>query len=141
MLKGFREFIFRGNVIDLAVAVVIGAAFTALVNSFVNAVINPLLGAVGTKNLNNYVWCLKGPCSTAATAPHPGVYVATGSILSALITFLITATIVYFVIVLPYTRARAFMDRNKPEADRELTEVDLLVEIRDELRAGRDAGG
>ena len=139
MIKGFRDFVVRGNVIDLAVAVVMGAAFTALVNSFVNAVINPLLGAFGSKNLNTYVWCLKGVCDKSVT-PETGVYIAWGSIVSALITFLITATIVYFVIVVPYNRMRAFMDRNKPAPDAPITEIDLLTEIRDELRSGRDGG-
>ncbi len=58
MLKGFRDFIGRGNVIDLAVGVVIGAAFTALVNAFVVNLISPLLGLFGTKSLTAYVWCI-----------------------------------------------------------------------------------
>lgn len=59
---GFREFITRGNVIDQPVAVVVGAAFITIVNSVVNGVINPHIGAFGTKDLVGYSSCLKGPC-------------------------------------------------------------------------------
>ncbi|MGW3865461.1 large conductance mechanosensitive channel protein MscL, partial [Streptomyces sp. NPDC005047] len=61
--QGFKAFLMRGNVIDLAVAVVIGAAFTNIVNSVVKGVINPLIGAFGTQSLDSYSSCLKGPCT------------------------------------------------------------------------------
>ncbi|MBM9505085.1 MscL family protein [Actinacidiphila acididurans] len=63
LLAGLKDFVVRGNVIDPAVAVVMGAAFTSVVNAEVNAVINPLVGAFGTKDLAGYSSCLKGPCS------------------------------------------------------------------------------
>lgn len=66
--QGFKAFLMRGNVVDLAVAVVIGAAFTNIVNSVVKGIINPLIGAVGTKNLDSYHSCLKGPCTGTGTA-------------------------------------------------------------------------
>lgn len=61
LLGGFKAFLMRGNVIDLAVAVVIGAAFTNIVNSVVKGIINPLVGAFGTKDLESYSSCLKDP--------------------------------------------------------------------------------
>lgn len=64
LLEGFKVFLLRGNVIDLAIAVVIGAAFTNIVNAFVKGVIDPLVGAFGTKDLGSYSSCLKGPCVT-----------------------------------------------------------------------------
>ncbi|GAA2743307.1 hypothetical protein GCM10010440_22250 [Kitasatospora cinereorecta] len=71
-MKGFKEFLLRGNVVDLAVAVVIGAAFTNIINAFVKGVINPLVGAFGTKDLSTYRSCLKGRApSTAPGTPRP----------------------------------------------------------------------
>lgn len=90
MLKGFRDFILRGNVVDLAVAVIIGAAFTSIVNSLVTDLINPLISAVGGKpDLSALVFTL-----------HGGVF-KYGSFLNALISFLIVAGVVYFFVVLP----------------------------------------
>ena len=90
MLKGFRDFILRGNVVDLAVAVVIGAAFTAIVNSFVNDILNPLIGAtVGKPNFGFVV-----------------VQVGTGKLMvgnfiNAVIYFVIVAAVIYFGVVKP----------------------------------------
>ncbi len=90
MLKGFRDFILRGNVVDLAVAVIIGAAFTGIVNSLVTDLINPLIAAFGGK-----------PDLSALTFTlHGGVF-KYGSFLNALISFLIVAGVVYFFVVLP----------------------------------------
>ncbi|GAA4950031.1 hypothetical protein GCM10023238_15440 [Streptomyces heliomycini] len=71
VLQGFKAFLMRGNVVDLAVAVVIGAAFTNIVNAVVKGVINPLVGAFGTQDLDGYSSCLKGPCEGVAM-PRPG---------------------------------------------------------------------
>lgn len=60
-MKGFKEFLLRGNVVDLAVAVVIGAAFTGIVNAFVKGVINPIVGAFGAKDLASYSLASRGP--------------------------------------------------------------------------------
>lgn len=90
MLKGFRDFILRGNVVDLAVAVVIGAAFTGIVNSLVSDLINPLLAAtVGKPNFGYLV------------AHVGGGEIKYGNFLNALISFLLIASVVYFFIVLP----------------------------------------
>jgi large conductance mechanosensitive channel len=90
MLKGFRDFILRGNVLDLAVAVIIGAAFGAIINSLVADVLNPLIAAVVGK-----------PDFSAIVLNVGSGHVKVGNFLNALISFLIVATTVYFVIVLP----------------------------------------
>ena len=134
MLKGFRDFIAKGSVIDLAVGIVIGAAFTALVGSFVANIINPLVGALGAKSLNEYYWCIKAPCGVdAKTGNVTGVAIGWGSFLSAIITFLITAAVIYYVFVVPMNKFRA---RNaSPEEEAEAEEIALLKEIRDALQA------
>ncbi|MFB7943670.1 large conductance mechanosensitive channel protein MscL [Kitasatospora phosalacinea] len=134
-MKGFKEFLLRGNVVDLAVAVVIGAAFTSVVNAFVKGVINPLVGLFGTKDLAAYSSCLKGPCEVdAAGNVTSGIFILWGSVLSAALSFLITAAVVYFLLILPmnhFMRKRKSVDEEALEA--EAKEVELLTEIRDAL--------
>jgi large conductance mechanosensitive channel len=138
VLKGFKEFISRGNAIDLAVGVVIGAAFTALVNAFVANLISPLLGALGTKSLETYNWCLKpGPadaCGPVGPNGTPvGVYIGWGAIVTAIITFLLTALLLYVVFVVPMNAYRRRTQTPEEEATAE--EILLLREIRDSLAA------
>ncbi|GAA2240517.1 large-conductance mechanosensitive channel [Streptomyces ruber] len=146
ILEGFKAFLMRGNVVDLAVAVVIGAAFTSIVNAVVKGIINPLVGAFGTMNLDGYSWCIKGPCEVAADGTvKQGVQMMWGSVLGATLTFLITAAVVYFLMVLPMSRylARQEARRKRKEATQEVvqvTELQVLQEIRDLLVAERDAG-
>ncbi|MDT3398515.1 large conductance mechanosensitive channel protein MscL [Streptomyces sp. B1866] len=143
VLEGFKAFLMRGNVIDLAVAVVIGAAFTSVVNSVVKGVINPIVGAFGTKDLERYRSCLKGPCETnAAGEVVHGIPIMWGSVLGAVLTFLITATVVYFLMVLPMSRylarrAAKEQEAEEKEAETQSAEVLLLQEIRDALVARR----
>src|ERR1700734_2954537 len=90
MFKGFRDFILRGNVIDLAVAVIIGAAFTAIVTSLTEKIINPLMGAIiGKPNFGYLVGHING-CE-----------IRYGDFLPAVINFLLIAAVVYFFLVLP----------------------------------------
>ncbi|MFJ8534268.1 large conductance mechanosensitive channel protein MscL [Streptomyces sp. NPDC093591] len=144
--EGFKAFLMRGNVVDLAVAVVIGAAFTNIVNSVVKGVINPLVGAIGTKNLDSYRSCLKDPCRVAADGTvTDGVVIMWGSVLGATLTFVITAAVVYFLMVLPMAKylARVEARRRAKEGAQEVievTELEVLKEIRDELVAQRGAG-
>lgn len=133
-MKGFRDFIVRGNVIDLAVAVVIGAAFTAIVNQIVNAVINPAIGALFKAD----------SLDTALGVPIPTVdggtnYIYFGAVLGALINFLIIAAVVYFVLVLPVNTLRERQAAKKGIAEEEAgpTETQLLAEIRDLLAERR----
>ncbi len=140
VLGGFKAFLMRGNVIDLAVAVVIGAAFTNIVNSVVKGVINPVVGAFGTKDLGNYAACLKGPCSrSSAGEVTAGVYIQWGTVLSATLTFIITAAVVYFLMLLPMKRWQDRQAARKPAepASAQATEIELLEQIRDALTEQR----
>jgi large conductance mechanosensitive channel len=141
MLKGFRDFIARGNVIDLAVGIVIGAAFTALVNAFVVNFINPIIGLFTGKDLAKNVWCIKAPDGqTECLVTDKGIEglgIGWGAMLSAIITFLITALVVYFVFVVPMNKYREKFVT--PEEEAEAEELTLLREIRDELKAQRGA--
>lgn len=143
VMEGFKAFLMRGNVIDLAVAVVVGAAFTGVVNSIVKGLINPVIGAFGTKDLEKYRSCLEAPCETnAAGEVVKGIPLLWGTVLSAVLTFLITAAVVYFLMVLPMSRYlahKAAKERKEEEeqADKESAEIALLREIRDELVALR----
>uniref|UniRef100_A0AAU2A489 Large-conductance mechanosensitive channel n=1 Tax=Streptomyces sp. NBC_00093 TaxID=2975649 RepID=A0AAU2A489_9ACTN len=141
---GFKAFLTRGNVVDLAVAVVIGTAFTNIVNSVVKGVINPMVGAFGTKNLDNYSSCIKDSCTgTGDTAT--GVKIMWGSVLGATLTFVITAAVVYFLMVLPMSKylARQTARQKAKEGAQEVIEVselEVLKEIRDALVAQRGSG-
>ena len=103
MLKGFRDFILRGNVVDLAVAVVLGVAFGAVVTGFVTAFLTPLIGlAAGKANLADLAFTVNG-----TKFPY-------GLFLNTLIAFLLIAAAVYFLVVVPVTR---LMERRKTEPD------------------------
>jgi large conductance mechanosensitive channel len=109
MLKGFRNFILRGNVLDLAVAVIIGAAFTAIITSLVSDIINPLIAAV------------VGKPDFSAIVVHVGSGVLkVGNFLNALVSFLLVAFVVYFVIILP---TNALMNRFYPAEEPAPTKV------------------
>ncbi|MEU9346509.1 large conductance mechanosensitive channel protein MscL [Streptomyces sp. NPDC048278] len=144
--QGFKAFLMRGNVVDLAVAVVIGAAFTNIVNSVVKGLINPLVGAIGTQNLDSYSTCIKEPCKLNADGTvQSGVQIMWGSVLGAALSFVITAAVVYFLMVLPMAKylARVEARRKAKEGTHEvveLTELEVLKEIRDALVAQRGNG-
>ncbi|MET0887255.1 MAG: large conductance mechanosensitive channel protein MscL [Mycetocola sp.] len=127
MLKGFKDFIMRGNVIDLAVAVVIGAAFTGVVNSIVQNIFNPLIGALFQADSLD-----KSLILTIGSAE-----LKFGAVIGACLTFLIVASVVYFVFVLPINTMKKHADaRRKAGVVREdtpVTEIDVLTEIRDLL--------
>jgi large conductance mechanosensitive channel len=105
MLKGFRDFILRGNVVDLAVAVVVGVAFTAIVNALVADIINPLIAAVVHKPDFSYL----------VLHLHGGV-IKYGDFLNAIISFLLIAAAVYFMVVLPINTLVARMKRHEQPA-------------------------
>ncbi|MEU8896313.1 large conductance mechanosensitive channel protein MscL [Nocardia sp. NPDC048505] len=126
MLKGFKDFIFRGNVLDLAVAVVIGTAFTAIVNAFTNGFVKPLLAVFGgTEELG---WGFR------LVPSKPATFVELGTIVGAVIDFLLIAAVLYFVLVTPANRVMARFGSKQAAA----TEIALLTEIRD-LLAAREA--
>jgi large conductance mechanosensitive channel len=117
MLKEFKEFIQRGNLVDLAAAVILGLAFNAVVQSLVIGVFTPLIGAVfGRQDLSS----LSFRVGSAA--------IQIGFFLDALISFLVTA-FVLFLVIKAYNRAFP-----KEEKSAEPTEIELLTQIRDELR-------
>lgn len=124
MLKGFREFVLRGNVLDLAVGVVIGAAFTGVVTAFSGGFINPLIRAI-----------TGGGAQVGGTFRVNGAVFDYGAFVTALLNFLIVAAILYFLVVLPVNRLNErFRRQEKPAATEPSNEEKLLAEIRDELR-------
>lgn len=128
-MKGFKEFIARGNVIDLAVAVIIGAAFTAIVNALVEGIFNPLIAAI-----------FNADAIADATVQIGSVDFAIGLVIAAIINFLLIAAVVYFCIVLPINKfnEKSYVRKHghaPSEAEAEVTETDLLTEIRDLLAA------
>jgi large conductance mechanosensitive channel len=137
MLKGFRDFIMRGNVVDLAVGVVIGAAFATLVTSFTNTFLTPLINMIGASDTTK----MSGMISLPGTDPKTGLPngIPYGQFISAIVAFLMTAAVVYFLVVLPMNKfAERFMKNGKePAAAPPSEEVQLLREIRDALVAGR----
>lgn len=137
MIKGFRDFISRGNVIDLAVAVVIGAAFGAVVTAVVDAIITPLVGALlGGADLSQTL-ILEIPTTSGGTAA-----LAFGAILDALIKFFAIALVVYFAFVMPMNKLRERAERRKPPVEAvpvAPTEAELLTQIRDLLAQQRDS--
>jgi large conductance mechanosensitive channel len=127
MLKGFRDFITRGNVIDLAVAVVIGAAFSMLVTAIVDNLVNPLIAAIfGKPDLSN----------VGVFTINDAVF-SIGAVLTAMINFLLIAAAVYFVIVAPVNAVNERRRRAELEPEGQPAPSDealLLAEIRDLLR-------
>ena len=130
MIKGFKEFIAQGNVIDLAVAVVIGAAFGAVVNAIVESIINPLISLFWKADANgNIGFTIRGL--------YGEVVFPIGNLITALISFLAIAVVVYFVFVYPMNRYKerraAKLAAGVTEPDALPTEQELLVQIRDLL--------
>ena len=123
MIKGFKEFITRGNVVDLAVGVVIGAAFTQVVNSLVDGFINPLIAAIFGKPDLTHVGAFT----------INGADFSLGLILTALINFLLVAAAIYFFIVLPLNKLAAMKKKDENIEAAGPTEIELLTEIRDSL--------
>jgi large conductance mechanosensitive channel len=140
MLKGFKEFILRGNVIDLAVAVVIGAAFTAIVTGVVTGIFNPLISLL----FDSSDIAKAGITLRPAHGDTPAVVLAWGAVISAVIQFLLIAIVVYFGLIVPMNYLRKVQERRTkagaPEEEAPPTELELLTQIRDLLRE-RDSGG
>jgi large conductance mechanosensitive channel len=127
MLKGFKDFILRGNVVDLAVAVVIGAAFGTIITAFTEKIIQPLINALtppGSPGLG-----------VTIVAGKPTTYVDFAALITAAINFLLVAAVIYFVIVLPLNTMKERRKRGEDPGPAEPTQVELLAEIRDLLRS------
>jgi len=126
MLKGLKDFLTRGNVVDLAVAVVIGAAFASVVSGFLKGLVNPLIAAVAGKpnleRVGEFKW-------------H-GADFSIGLFLAPLVNFLIVGSAIYLIVVLPLnTLAERRAKRDVAATETPRPEVALLTEIRDSLRA------
>ncbi len=126
MLKGFKDFIMRGNVVDLAVAVVIGAAFAAVIAAFVKGIVTPLIAAIfGKPNLDS-----------VGNFTINGAAFSIGVILTALVLFLFTAAAIYFLVVVPMNKVKERQERMAGgPAEAEESELDVLKQIRDQLNS------
>lgn len=129
MIQEFREFLFRGNVIELAVAVVIGASFNAIVSSLVEDIITPLLGIFGETDFSSW------------TIAIGMAELRVGDFANALISFVLVASVIFFLVVKPLRRfeelrasREAAEEAAEPEPTPGPTELDVLIQIRDELR-------
>jgi large conductance mechanosensitive channel len=126
MIRGFRDFILRGNVVELAVAVAIGTAFTVLVKAFGDSFITPLLGVLGGGGVHGGTFTIRGQTFDWA------------AFVNAVIFFLITAAVIYFVIVTPMNMFNDLRKRGQAPPETPPTQEELLTEIRDLMRAQRD---
>ena len=133
MLQGFKIFILRGNIVDLAVAVIIGAAFGAVVDSLVKDLITPFIGLIGGQpDFSSIAIGAKEVVKNGQTTFEGGVRI--GSFLNAITAFLIKAAAVYFLVVIPVTRLMALINKPAPVVEVIAPEdVKLLTEIRDLL--------
>ncbi|MFG1784920.1 large conductance mechanosensitive channel protein MscL [Rhodococcus oryzae] len=121
MLKGFKDFLLKGNVLDLAVAVIVGAAFTAIVTAFTANIVEPLIAALGGSNELGFGFQI---------TDSPETFVNIGAVITAAINFIIIAAVVYFILIVPYNHAK---ERYMKQEEKEATDIELLTEIRDLL--------
>lgn len=129
MLKGFKDFLMRGNVVKLAVAVVVGNAFTSVVTAFTNSIIKPVIALGGGTNVPGWGFYLNP--AKAAT------FIDLSAASNAVITFVITAAVVYFLFVLPMQKIQERRKKNPSEDLPDASDVELLAEIRNLLRRGQ----
>ena len=139
MLNEFKAFIAKGNVVDLAVGIIIGAAFTAIVNSLVADLINPIIGLVtGGVDFSNLFIDLSGtaPVSLAAAREAGAPVFAYGAFITAVINFVIIAWVVFLLVkaVNRLKEASAKKEAEVAAAPARPSELDVLMEIRDALK-------
>jgi large conductance mechanosensitive channel len=126
VLEGFKKFISRGNVVDLAVGVIIGGLFTGIVNALVADIINPLIAALfGKPNFDNVL----------QFTIH-GSDIRIGVVITAVVNFLLTAAAVYYLIVVPINKFNERRSTGSAAAEKP-EDVQLLTEIRDLIKAGQ----
>jgi large conductance mechanosensitive channel len=118
MFAGFKKFITRGNIVDLAIAVVLGTAFAALINQLTKSFLEPLIKVIAGGGVNGGTFVVRGQ-----TFDY-------GAFINAVITFLVTAAAVYYFVIVPLNRAAGRGELDEEPSD----EVRLLTEIRDEMR-------
>ena len=137
MLKEFREFIARGNVMDLAVGVIIGAAFGAIVTSLTDDVIIPIVGAVfGGLDFSNHFLPLSGAVTASSldAAREQGAVLAYGAFVTAVLNFLILAWIIFLMVKAVNTLKRRLEEEKAAAPAKPAADVVLLTEIRDLLQ-------
>jgi large conductance mechanosensitive channel len=130
VIKGFKDFIMRGNIVDLAVAFVIGAAFAKMVSDFVGAIITPILNAFPGAKSNGWGFSLRGG------ELHDATFINISTILNSVIVFVITALVVYLLFVVPMNKLAERRKRGlEPEPEAPAEDILLLQQIRDLLAA------
>jgi len=135
MIDEFKRFLFRGNIVDLAVAVILGTAFAAVVTAFTEGVISPLIGLVAGQSFDTLTITLKEP-----TIEDPaGVVLAYGAVITAMINFVLVAAVIFFLVVKPMQaiQARRASGEVTDDTPAPSDEAILLTEIRDLLAAPR----
>jgi large conductance mechanosensitive channel len=133
MLDEFKKFLFRGNIVDLAVAVVIGAAFTRVVQAFTDGIVNPLVGLIAGQNFDTLTITLVDP---DFGSNDPGVVLGYGFVITAALNFVIVAAVIFFLVVKPLNALAARRAAGEEPAEDEPAPSDealLLTEIRDLL--------
>ncbi|GAB98216.1 large conductance mechanosensitive channel [Kineosphaera limosa] len=134
MFQGFKDFILRGNVIELAVAVVVGSAFQQVVDKFVSSIVEPIINAAGSPETAGLGFSLRTDTAEMAQS----TFINFSTIINALIVFVMTAAVVYFVFVLPMNKLAERRARGaEPEPEAISEDTALLREIRDALKANR----
>lgn len=145
MIKGFKEFIAQGNALELAVAVIIGAAFKPIIDSItkvIMTIIGQLIGSPNFDSLGAFSLYENGSytfhlATADELAANPNGYVMPGEIITTAINFFLVALAVYFAIVMPMNKVKERMAKDKKEEEaKEITDVELLTEIRDLLAGG-----
>ena len=128
MIKGFKEFIMRGNVVDMSVGIVVGVAFTTLVNAFGATIINPIVAIAGGKESDRGF-------GFQILSENPATFVDLGGLINAFIVFFVTMIVIYFAIVYPMNTLRNLRkDKGEEKAPEIAEEITLLREIRDSLK-------
>ncbi len=126
MIKGFKDFLLRGNVVDLAVAFVIGAAFATVITAFTERIIAPIINSAGGTASPGLGFYIRGD--------DPKTFVDLGTLITALLNFVIVAAAVYFLVVVPVTRLMQRRNRGEePPVEAPTEDIVLLREIRDSL--------
>lgn len=129
MLKGFKEFLMRGSILELSIAVVIGTAFVNLVTIFTDSIVNPLIAALGGgSSVGLAVQLVEGNEKSVLDF---------GAVINGVITFVLTAAVVYFLVVVPFNKFQERREARKGIVEEEVppTDSELLTEIRDLLKA------
>jgi large conductance mechanosensitive channel len=124
MIQGFKEFIRKGNVVDLAVGIAIGVAFTTLVAAFGTYFVNPIVAVAGGDSARGFGFEIT----------NEATFVNIGALINALIVFVVTMAVIYFAIVVPMEKMQSLRKRGEEEPEATPEDIELLREIRDALQ-------